>query len=332
MNRVLINRYWWAWCLVLINVFSLSYPIQVFPADQIIVTADKQLELADTLFKDGEFAAAANEYIRFFYLFPENDWATRARFQAGVSLFYAGRPQDAARHLEYLARGSMDKGAAKDAMFKLSQIYTAMGKPEMAVAVLKNLITLTESVTVKDRACFMLGWVLLDKSQELAQKSAYPMHPVKQARQYFSKISPKGKKTYHISSTIERLEGMENIKKKRPLMSGILSIIPGAGFFYCERYRDAVVGFLLNASLIFAAYEAFENDNPYLGGAITFVETGFYTGNIYGSISSAHKFNRNKQTQFIDGLKKEYERDQTRVKILPTASRESIGLTFRYVF
>ena len=50
--------------------------------------------------------------------------------------------------------------------------------------------------------------------------------------------------------------------------------------------------FLFNTGMICAACLAFDHDNPALGSVIAFVETGFYSGNIYGSITAAHKYNK----------------------------------------
>ncbi len=78
----------------------------------------------------------------------------------------------------------------------------------------------------------------------------------------------------------------------------------GAGHLYCERKRDAFVSFLLNGAMIYAAYEAFDHDHDALGGIITFFELGFYSGNIYSAVSSAHKYNRHEKSKFLDYLKK----------------------------
>ena len=49
-----------------------------------------------------------------------------------------------------------------------------------------------------------------------------------------------------------------------------------------------------------AAYEAFDHDNPALGGVISFVEAGFYSANIYGSVTAAHKYNKAQQIRILD--------------------------------
>jgi hypothetical protein len=93
------------------------------------------------------------------------------------------------------------------------------------------------------------------------------------------------------------------IPRKNPQVAGFLSILPGGGYFYCERYQDALVAFLLNGALIVASWEAFDQGNPALGGIIAAVEFGFYAGNIYGGIASAHKYNNRKTHDFIESLK-----------------------------
>ena len=56
--------------------------------------------------------------------------------------------------------------------------------------------------------------------------------------------------------------------------------------------------------MIYAAYEAFDHDLDAIGGIITFFELGFYSGNIYSAVSSAHKYNRDEKSRFLNYLKK----------------------------
>lgn len=58
--------------------------------------------------------------------------------------------------------------------------------------------------------------------------------------------------------------------------------------------------FFLNAGLGLAAWKAFEQDNPALGGVISFVGAGFYSGSIYGSVSAAHKFNHARKIEILE--------------------------------
>ncbi len=313
------------------GVFFLS-PVNSFSGNVIVVDAGKQFQLAQTLFEEKEFLAAANEYIRFFHLFPDHENGPRAKYKTGVSYLYAGRFKDAVRHLEKLSANFSDSGFAPDAMFKLSEVYAAMDKPGRAVSVLRNLVTLTRNGPVRDRACFILGWLLLDNVEKLTSQSDYKIDPVKQAQTYFSMISPDGKKEYRIEESIAALKEMPHLKQKNPTAAGALSVIPGAGFLYCERYRDALISFLLNSSLILAAYHSFENDNPFLGGAISFVEAGFYTGNIYGSVSSAHKHNRKRKEEHIKKIKQDYIVNKNKISFHPGVLKDGVGVLFKYNF
>ncbi len=52
------------------------------------------------------------------------------------------------------------------------------------------------------------------------------------------------------------------------------------------------------------AYVALYHDLDALGGIITFFELGFYSGNIYSAVSSAHKYNRVEKSKFLKYLKR----------------------------
>jgi hypothetical protein len=61
---------------------------------------------------------------------------------------------------------------------------------------------------------------------------------------------------------------------------------------------------------------------------ITFVEVGFYAGNFYGAITSAHKYNRSKTGQFIDKLKQTQE-STLRAAIIKRALFFPFNILFR---
>jgi len=106
--------------------------------------------------------------------------------------------------------------------------------------------------------------------------------------------------------------GMQLLLEKSEESKGVagLAIIPGAGHLYCERYKDAAIAFILNSAMIYAAYEAFDNNLDALGGIITFFELGFYSGNIYSAVNCAHKYNRNANKNFF-----EYLRQNSRINL-----------------
>ena len=100
------------------------------------------------------------------------------------------------------------------------------------------------------------------------------------------------------------LENIGNIPHKSPAVAGTLAaIVPGAGHLYTQRRRDALVAFLLNGVFIWSAVELFDDEKYVTGGIVTFFELGWYTGNIYSAVSSAHKFNKRTKKDFLQGLR-----------------------------
>jgi len=86
-------------------------------------------------------------------------------------------------------------------------------------------------------------------------------------------------------------------------------LLPGEYVTVCdEEFTDAFAAFGLNVGLMLAAYTAFDNGNPALGGVIGFVETGFYSGSIYGAVSAAHKYNHAQRMRILN---REFNLDTT---------------------
>ncbi len=144
---------------------------------------------------------------------------------------------------------------------------------------------------------------------------------------YFSKISHQNESKYKLDTLATELEKQRLIPKKSPEIAGLLSIIPGGGYLYCERYHDALITFLLNGALIYAAYESFDEGHHALGGLISFVGFGFYAGNVYGAITSAHKYNVRNTENFLKNLN-----DALKVNILVDVENQGASLAFQWVF
>ncbi|MGB9700921.1 MAG: hypothetical protein ACPL5I_16225, partial [Thermodesulfobacteriota bacterium] len=101
------------------------------------------------------------------------------------------------------------------------------------------------------------------------------------------------------------LEKINEVPQKSPMVAGVLAaILPGAGHLYCARYRDATMAFLLNAAFIWGMVAAFQHENYAVGAILTFFELGWYSGNIYSAISSAHKYNKQKKKEYLQDLEK----------------------------
>ena len=295
---------------VLLQSFSQAYADPVLKIDP-----DTQYNFAEYYFSKKEYFRAIGEYKRFIYFFPEDARAPFATYKIGMSYFKNRGFKEAVNSFETIIERYADNDLSVKSYFMISECLVMLAEYVPAISNLHNLIVITDDMHTKDEAFYRIGWIYLE------------IGAWEKAKLYFSKISIQNSHNYSLKKLSDELNRELTTPGKNPNLAGILSIIPGAGFLYCERYQDALIAFLLNGAMICAAYEAFDSDNGALGGIITFVETGFYAGNIYGSVSSAHKYNRNKTEQFLEKLK-----ENTKIKFSAGYNDTGIFLSFNYIF
>jgi TolA-binding protein len=257
----------------------------------ITIDADSQHAYATELFAQGNFELAVIEYQRFIHFFPQDPRVADAMYHVGLALFHDQRIEAAIDAFRAVIDTYEESDQALRSYFQISEAQMALGASGSAILTLQNLLTASRDPDIRDEAYYRLGWIHVERAEW------------DRAREYFERIGESNRIQLNIQRILDELAREKQIKRKSPRLAGVLSIIPGGGFFYCERYQDAFTAFLLNGGLIWATYEAFDNDLPALGACITFVEFGFYAGNIYGGVASAHKYNRKLSQNFIDQLK-----------------------------
>lgn len=95
-----------------------------------------------------------------------------------------------------------------------------------------------------------------------------------------------------LSSLINRAQ---NIPNKSPALAGIMSgLIPGAGRMYSGNWSDGLISLATVGGSIFGAVRGFEArgiESAY-GWIFGAVGATFYVSNIYGSVRSAQRYNR----------------------------------------
>ena len=291
----------------------------------LVITPALQLDLAQSLEKQGAFSSAAHEYVRFYHLFPHHDAQWEAQYRAGDCFFKAGMYQDALR----LLNTAVWADPAPKAFFKLAQVHAALKDPGRSALTLNNLLTLSHDASVRDRAHFILAWLLMDNAHAFQTKGS--QDPIDRAKAHILEMTPQGRRDYKMDPTLVRdLDRIQNLDQKDPKLAGLSALIPGGGFLYTGRYRDALVSFLLNTSLMVASAQAFDKDQAFLGGFLAFVEAGFYSGNIYGSITGAHKYNRNQRAREIKKLKSRHA--AMGMKIQPRIGPSQAGVFLSWSF
>ena len=263
---------------------------------------EKQLGFAESLYSEGDYYRAITEYKRFNFLYPVDLLVEKSDFRIGECYFKAKRWSEAIDVFKPFIL-KYPRGSFRDnAIFMRGQAEKQLKRYPDALSTFDELIK-SQSSAFSDKARYERAMILVEQEEWVKAREAFAT---------LSEDNPLYSSALRFSQGLER---MDQIPQKSPAVAGTLAaILPGAGHLYTERPRDALVSFLLNGSFIWAAIELFRNNNYVAGGIVTFFEIGWYSGNIYSAVSSAHKFNRRVQDEFIQGLKEKsglsFYRDQ----------------------
>ncbi|WP_022663770.1 tetratricopeptide repeat protein [Desulfospira joergensenii] len=283
---------------------------------ELVITPAMQYEYAVKLLNEKDYSAARVEFRRFLHFFPDSKDADRARFNMALCMFEMKEYYEAAKIFNTIILADSPDPVTGEAYFYQSRAFEKMGNMGYAQIVLQNFLKLAEDTPTRDRIHLSLGRIFLAEAADSVPGS------LGKAKQAIMSISDSGAAAYGIEQYLDLIDQAERAPKKDPVLAGTLSIIPGGGFAYCGRYKDALTTLLINAGLMAATFKAWEDGNKPLAGVIGFVETGFYTGNIYGSISSAHKHNRAQTVKILS---------QT-LSIKPALGHDEYGLLFDFEF
>ncbi|MFW6052974.1 MAG: tetratricopeptide repeat protein [Desulfosalsimonas sp.] len=281
-----------AWgCMVAAVFFLVCMPTGVLGADsesgEICISPEALYEFAGKNYKSGDYLAAAIEFKRFFHFFPDHRRAAEAGFKAGMSYFQIPRYGDAIKAFESVVEKFGTSGRGVESMFMISRCHAGRNNIREAVNILEAIAVRAPGQEDRDRARFELGRLRL-KSGDLSG-----------ARLSFEKISPGNRQEYNVEKILRDMDEPGRLPTKSPFLAGMFSIVPGGGYLYCGRYREAATAFFLTIGLAVASWEAFDNDMYAMGGLVGMAGAGFYGGGAIGAVSSAYKYNQKSYSDYI---------------------------------
>ena len=269
----------------------LIYPDMAGAAEAQVNVPDKQFSFAEALFAEGDYYRAISEYKRFAFFFPDNMLVEKCAYRIGESYYRAKRWQEARETFTSFVIKYPHSQIISGAIYFKAMAEKQLKRYSDALSTFEELIK-SRSHEFADKALYQSAIVLME------------MEEWQKARETFSTVpndSPLSRSADIIASSLGR---MDDLPQKSPATAGTLAaILPGAGHLYTERPRDALVAFLLNGAFTWGAIELFRHENYVAGGIVTFFEIGWYTGNIYSAVSSAHKYNKKIREDFIEHLK-----------------------------
>jgi TolA-binding protein len=260
-----------------------------------LTDADQILGFADALFNDGDYFRAITEYKRFLFLYPTDARAGRVQLQVGLSYQRGQQWGDARQTFEAIAQQHPDPAIRAEAAYRVGETSFLQGRYGQAIADLHGVAERYAHTSVGERARYLLGWSYLRARQW------------SEASQTFAAIDTTSPLFPSSRALADAAREGEHLPRKSPALAGLLSgIVPGSGHFYTGRWRDGAIALLLNGAFLAAGVEAVMAGNEAAAGLLLFFEAAWYSGAIYGAVNAAHKYNRDLEERWLQGLERQH--------------------------
>jgi tetratricopeptide (TPR) repeat protein len=230
---------------------------------------------ANQLFTEGDYYRAITEYKRGLYVCDDDSTAQFLHLRIGQSLFLAEQYNlvlewhSALGHASEFPQETLLYGRS---LFRLERFREASD-------VLDSMHFDTTSTDLRSQAHFYAGisYTRLEQPDD--------------ALNNFRRISSESVFANRAANYIDILEQHSDYNRKNPLIAGLLGVVPGAGYAYTEHYGTALASLALNGLLSWATIDAFQDGDTAAGITYSIFATGFYIGNITGSVQSADRYN-----------------------------------------
>lgn len=102
----------------------------------------------------------------------------------------------------------------------------------------------------------------------------------------------------YLSQNIQTINSITILKQKKPVLAGVLGIIPGAGYMYSGHTTTGISSLVLNGLLGYATYTSFKTENYGIGILTGLFSTAFYIGNISGGYKAAKRYNTSQKENY----------------------------------
>ena len=281
---------------------------------QITIDSDEQFRFAEQTMEKGDYLRAVVEFERLLQFFPEDKKVPKARLLIAQCYMKAKDYESARKILNEVLNGYKGTLVGGKALFLMGESYYEQGLYDEAERYFRGVIAAYPEPELRNSAVYRLGWIQMQTGK---------WHEASETFKTVGAASPLFPNAQDLS--VKSLGG-ELLPYKDPSTAGALSVVPGLGHAYCDRYKDGVVAFLLNGLFIWATLEAFHEDQEVLGAVLGFVELGFYSGTVYSAVNSAHKYNRKLKGDFLQGLT-----DAVDLSVFATKEGH-IGLALKFTF
>lgn len=256
-------------------------------------TPEAILSFADHLFKEKDFYRAITEYKRLRFFYPQSPLSRQAGLKVGLAYLEGGKLGAALSAFEDAAAQNAEDEIMWQAIYYMGEAHYRSGDYDEAARLFSRVEAADVLPELKKEATLKKGWAYVRKGEWTVASATFRTVQGTDDNEPINRLA----------SELTKVE----LPHKSPALAGTLSaLLPGAGQLYVGRRQDAAVAFLLNAAFIAGAVDAFSKDEDAVGAILLFFEAGWYAGNIYSAVGSAHKYNRKQKNDYIHTLDRRY--------------------------
>ena len=282
---------------ILILKLVLFLILSIPPANCVEQISESDIySFAEHLFSQKDYYRAITEYKRLLFYFPKGKFTDDSKFKIAKSYQLGNKTSLAFNLFSDLEKEFEGKDLGLLADFESIECFYRARDYQTALNSYFKFIEAKKYKNFVDMATYRIGL------------SNLHLKNTEKAKNYFDSIEEQSKLHGLASEMTEKTTEFEKLKRKSPFLAGLLStVIPGAGQFYNGRVKDGIIALITNGLFIWGTYEAYKREYYSIGIVTGVFAFGWYTGNIYGAVNGAHKYNRKKENTFFNSLKDRYE-------------------------
>ena len=255
------------------------------------------LGFADHLLDTGDNYRAIGEYKRYLFDNPEGNLRDEAELKIGIAYLRGERYAEAALFFDLLAQKAADPARRALCLFGESDARYLEGEYGVAANGFSRLgADEAASAAVRSRARYLAGW------------AALLSHDAAGAREAFQAAGGDARFGLKARQAFADVRDESALPHRSPALAGVLSaVVPGAGYLYLGQPGIAAAAFAWNGLFGVGVADAAIHHLWGVTAVLAVFEAMWYGGAIFGSVSGAHKYNRDAWLNYVDGLKASHD-------------------------
>lgn len=280
-----------------LQVVKASESTAIGEADRKHQVSNLQHRYAEQLFQAGDYQAARLEYKRLLFEQPDTGLTDLADYRIAQSYYYQDKGELAQHLFKEFAEIHPMSPFRFQSQLMLGQLYFDAGAYAMARTTLFELLHRSDDAAVNSMAHYLRGWCYIYTSDW--NKAIAELRRVKHPQADAILME----KAQQVADT---LLGKAPLSVKSPRRAAWLStFVPGSGQFYVGKLKDGIIATAVNGMFIYLAADAIRERRYVDCVGISLVGWRFYWGNRTEAQRFASEYNRHREQELIQILKRQ---------------------------